>query len=277
MTPDHNLAQYRTLLTKAIEECQLTQRPARAAWLMHCIRREIPSFKLSDLGLANFKELLNALGGFTVTHDGYDIVASLGAGEQAAEKPRNNRFEKVHPALWRVLVGQTKGPMYLDLKSLNEAKQVVLKPERPEGDAGWVEVPVASGKEQADWLLSWSEKSASADLVTSVRSALDLGGVQSAIMVLRQRGLDHRFLIDRIEWSKDRLRQWLDANGLAWGSPIIETFRPPARSVAQPAASTLELRDVVAEALSRLPPGELRQLWLPVGLVYDVICEKRSG
>jgi len=92
MTQDTDLTQYRVLLTEAIQECETTKRPARAAWLMHYIRRGIPSFKLSDLGFANFRQLLMALGGFTVTHDGYGLRSENAARPFPADRVADHRI-----------------------------------------------------------------------------------------------------------------------------------------------------------------------------------------
>ncbi len=281
MNHETDLNRYRDLLTQAIRECEAAKRPARAAWLMHHLRKSNPTFKLADLGFSNFREFATALGGFTLTHDAYDVVAAIGESAGAPSQARNSRFEKVQPNLWRVLTGADAPPVYLDVRALHETNRVVLRRERAEADRDLRELPAISDRDQAEWLVAWAQKQGMAgDDLAHLREAIAAGGVQRALVVFRQKGLDRQLLIDRIEWTKDCLRQWSTANGLEWGPPVIEVYRPAFRSLPAPAATSggvTELREIVMGALSRLPQEELRQLWLPVGLVYDVICGKRSG
>jgi hypothetical protein len=278
MLPD--LSQYRALLVEAIQAAERNGAPARAAWLLQYLRRREVGFRLSDLGFANFRDFLTAVGGFHITHDGFDVVAAVASGgtRPPPDAPRVSRFERVDPALWRAVTRSGTTPAYLDLDVLRQQHRVavVLQVQGADRRPSLLEIPAVSQHEQAEWLIAWATKrELPSETLTALREAIGAGGIPRAIGVLRDRRVDHEFLIDRVESTKERLRRWLSEANIPWAAPIVELARPAASTVPGE-KSDEELRDVVHAALTRLPHAALRQLWLPVGVVFDVITEKRS-
>jgi hypothetical protein len=263
------------LIASAIEESQAQGREgARGAWLKQWLLRRDPDFDQADFGFATFREFVESLGCFAVTHDGIDIVLSLRYGGPPSDRPpvhelvRNpSRMPRVAAPLWSAFTTRGSGSrIFLDPRALQFGELTLYEDPPLHDQERLLEVPYSSEELQVRWVREWATERLSVGERDPILMALESGS-RDAFQVMRDLGVDRAWLKARSRLAIRYLRGWAETNGLMWGPPLVEQREP--RPVGP--GSGFDLRALAHAAVDVMTEERLRGIALTLGDVIDAL------